>query len=269
MKILNYCITYVLLCINTALANDAKINSYSFELENEFLASHNLKVPYGAVFKTDKGNLIYLASEHQTNVNSKTFQLIKSSFEKFSPNLVMVEGIERGIANPYGKYMPMIEEKCLPISTWKCADPLYSIYLANEAGIDFIGLEPDDENIFNDIIKSTNYTFNDIILYYFIRQLPQYKLEGRECLDAEFKQCFIDFFTSSNFADNSDTEYLFKEYEVWAKNHVSLSIEELLDANNIYPNKNGNYLQRISDKIGVLRDEFMIKNIKYNTAKYK
>lgn len=242
-----------------------KINLYNPESEQKFQQEkHTPNPPYIAFFKTHDRQLLYIATKHQTGIKNSTFELIKNAFDKFNPDIVLLEGIEETKDTAPNWIKKYIQQFCLP--KWQCGEPLYAAHLAIIKNIKFLGAEPENSEIFK-LLQSQNYSKQDVVFFYFTRQIPQYYREKRIISQNDITKLFTEFLP--NYAKNH--EYSFDDYQLWLKEKMGrkINLQDLIDAELTAPIATGNYLQKLSSKLGIIRDQHITKAILENVAKYK
>lgn len=218
---------------------------------------------YAALFEAEDEQLLYIANTHETNMDSLTFQWIRSAFVFFKPDLVIFEGIEtsQGISPEFIK--KRLQGISFPSSE---GEILYAAHLALNEKIDFLGGEPSDSEIFKNL-EVAGYTHRDVIFFYFTRQIPQYYSEKKVTSQADIKRLFPEFMAKYDKA----CLYSFDQYRHWLyeKNSQELPLKKLLNSELTAPIENGNYLQKLSSKIGVVRDSHVVQTILTNLKSKK
>jgi hypothetical protein len=251
-------------CAKQAQYDLHNINLYSPESEQKFQQEKHLIPPYIAFFKTHNRQLLYIAAKHQIGDKNSTFQLIKNAFDKFNPDIVLLEGIEETKDAPPNWIKKYIQQFCLP--KWQCGEPLYAAHLAIIKNIKFLGAEPENSEIFK-LLQSQNYNKQDVVFFYFTRQIPQYYREKLIISQNDLATLFTEFLP--NFIKNH--KYNFNDYQIWLKEKIDqkISLQNLIDAELTAPIASGNYLQKLSSKLGIIRDQHIAKAILENAAKHK
>src|SRR5260221_4801903 len=143
------------------------LKSYELQLEEEL----PLQRPFIACHKNHEQELCYIGSDHSSDINSKTFKLIRKTIEEFKPDLLVLEGFETNKGLSPIAMINYVRKSCTPSSSddFKCGEPQYAVHLAHLMNIPFIGGEPDDEEIFTPL-QGQGYEKDDIFGFYFTRQ---------------------------------------------------------------------------------------------------
>ncbi|OYX25442.1 MAG: hypothetical protein B7Z06_07250, partial [Flavobacteriales bacterium 32-35-8] len=108
--------------------------AYSNHLDNDMHKRVGSNPPYAALFSTSKNKIIFVAAEHVSDLNSKTFELIRASITNFKPELVIYEGAESSLGYSSKNMVDYIEKNCNNKSNWRCGESLYSAYIQHQQG---------------------------------------------------------------------------------------------------------------------------------------
>jgi hypothetical protein len=241
-------------CAKKAQLDFQNLHSYSFNLEDGFLTLNCLKQPYAVSFKNNKNTLLFIASKHAVGLNSSTFQLIKEAFNAYVPDIVIIEGVDSAEGVSPSRLTKHIQTTCLP-KWYGCGEIYYSIHLAQKRNIPVIGAEPSDSEIFDSVITQ-DYTKQDIVFFYFSQMIPQYyrqnQIKSKSDLIPLFNQFVAKYFDPLN--------YSFSDYSAWLKRKLGLDPEwgQLIDQNQTAPIENGQYLQKLSSNISIIRDKHIL-----------
>jgi len=236
---------------------------YTFELEDR----KHLESPYVAKFEKDGKLLLYVASEHisiqkyPNLLEHPTLRTVAALFQEYNPQVVVVEGIDTGAELSPPRILKKADE--CKISKYKaCGESFFAINEARRTGAAYISGEPKDKSIKDDIVKE-GYTPSDLLGFYMVRQIPQYKRQGE--------------FSRAGFADIAEKQLLrfrqqigtteqfgFKEFETWYSKNMSQP-KSYLDITNNDPaphgGKNATYVQKISNKVSLIRDRNIVQTI--------
>lgn len=260
-------------CRNTAVSELSEelrfAPKYSYALEKKFLNQRYLSPPYAVFFNTpNNSQLLYIAEEHGTEPGSSTHQMIAKAFDSFSPDFVIVEGFEIGndvIPVKLKQYLQQYlrEEACSSKSN--CDGAYYAAHLAVVKNIDFNSPEPTLKTVTQNL--SDFYTSEDIAFYYFTQQIPQYFRERPNLTEKALPGLFKEFM--SNIIRNQ--EYTFDEYQKWLQKNLNGKVDfnTLINTQTIAPIENGQYLQRLSSRIGIMRNANIVEMILKNITKHK
>lgn len=250
-------------CSRGMVYDFAKLQSYTPELESNFFQEYELKAPYIAQFDMQTRRVLYIASNHEIDVQSETFQLISKAFKKYRPDFLIIEGIEEKHGESPERLISHIKTNCLP--EWKCSEGLFAAHLATKNSIDFIGGEPADQEIYK-ILKSQKYTKKDFVFLIFIQQIPHYHREGRFNAESELPKLLMQF-----LQDWKATEFTYLDFKSWYEKNgnVKISYQDLIDPNIAAPIKNGTYVQRLSTKISDIRNKHIVSVILKSLVTHK
>lgn len=140
--------------------------------------NYHIKPPYYAHYKKNNKELIFIAAKHRVDPKSKTFLLIKDAFQKYRPDILIFEGFPT-TENPSPKKYFNYATKCWKQEKHqKCSEPSYGVFLAIKKETPFLGGEPPNLNILK-FIESQNYNAKDLLAFYAIRMIPQWKKRGQ------------------------------------------------------------------------------------------
>lgn len=210
MKIL-FLIIFICLnisCSQRKISNEL-IRPWSMDLQKE----EPFKYPFLVHYKTETNEVRYLAAKHSNSVESPTFKTIKTTLRLFKPNIIIIEGFSRsrGISP---QFFIDYTKRCKQDSFTKCGESSYAIDLSRPLQIPFVGGEPSDKNIYNEV-KTKGYTANDLLGFYTLRQIPQWKRLSKlqNNLQHQINQ-YINY-EAKNMSVNTHFNYL--EFERWYK----------------------------------------------------
>ncbi|WP_409478538.1 hypothetical protein [Pseudobdellovibrio sp. HCB154] len=126
-------------------------------------------------FKSKDKKLWYLASRHSNKIDQPVFKYISEVINK-KPDVIIVEGFESDL----GFSPKEISESVLQgikDGFYPAGEPSYAIELATKNNIPYIGGEPNDKLILQEILKA-GYTANDLLSFNFVRRMPQINRSG-------------------------------------------------------------------------------------------
>lgn len=250
---------------------------YSYKLDKKIHKLTGSKPPYISLFSTSKTKIIYLATNHTNDIKSKTFAWIRTVINNFKPNLIIFEGVVSSNGYSPQNIIHSINKKNSP-SNWVSGEHLYAAYFGNNNNIPFLGGEADEQIIFNRL-KKYGYSTDDIIFFYFSKQIPQLYREKLISKQEDLKLAFPDFI--KRLINKSKSKILnvssyFEKYKIWINKHIGKSEETfnvfdfktLINSNNTAPISKGNFLQKLSSRIGIIRDKHIINVISNNSHKF-
>lgn len=236
---------------------------YSYEAE----ANQPFAEPYLAHFSKNGFDLYFVAAHHGTNADSKTFSLIRKVFTLFKPQSAIIEGYP----NIEGESPSSFIEEVKRTSTaqnYKWGESAYTAEMAWKHKIPFIGAEPTDKEVFEEV-KRSGYTLNDFLGFYFVRQIPQYHRQ-KEMANV------ITLFDSFMLEIHKElglvryTGFGFSDFLKWysEKNGEKFDLKKI-DPETSAPLKDGKlFTQRISHVVGLARDRFIVEVISKELNKH-
>jgi hypothetical protein len=246
----------------TLMPNLDLVRPYSYELEKQENIPDR---PLIRIFERDGKRLVFLASHHENKVQSETFQLVQQAFKINDVKFLMIEGYKnsRGI-NPSS----FIEytRKNSKDGFYKGAESSFAAEIANNNGIDFVGSEPDEADILA-AMRHKNVPVNDLLGFYFVRQVPQFKRNGS--LETKSIRDLYDSFLASirqELALSKNNDFTYERFLGWYRKANGKAFDlKSFDSEEAAPIADGKYYtQRISHIVGVTRDRFIVNLI----AKY-
>lgn len=172
--------------------------------------------PYLVMFRAGKKQLLYLAAEHETGLQTETFRLVKQALDGFKPQLAVVEGYPTAEGLSPKDFLDYATSCWGPNGSKDCGgEPAYLAYLAHQASIPFVGGEPTDAEILR-FMKAKGYTAQDLMGFYYVRDIPLWRQEGR--LHSDQKKQFDDFILAlkQSFGTPGVT-FSFEEFKAWYK----------------------------------------------------
>ena len=134
--------------------------------------------PYVARYEREGKSLAYVAARHEHAVGNETFQLIEREFESFRPDVVIVEGLETVHGSSPAFYLEGVE-RTQHGASYPMGEAGFAASLATASGIPFFGGEPSEEEI-RDAVVVDPIELNDLICFYVVRQVPQWKRTGED-----------------------------------------------------------------------------------------
>lgn len=259
------CALFFFLIVGPTLAEPdfrAHLRSYSYQLN----AQEPFQQPFVALFEKGDKKLFYLAAHHQNREEQPTFRLIREVLESEALDCVILEGFSRdkGVSP---ESMASWAAKAKVDGVYRGGEVAYAIQLATEKRIPFVGGEPSDREIADQLLEQ-GYKANDLLGMYFTRQVPQYR---RADALGDLKETFNKFIKherkSLGLTDSPPFPY--SKYLAWyeAKNGEPFSSD--LDNEVTAPIADGKYFtQRLSAKIGAMRDLFILRVVEQALSKH-
>ncbi len=231
-----------------------KLKNFSYDLERRPPALP----PFMACYNKDGRQLCYIASNHGSDTNSPTFNLIRNAFDDFKPNFVVLEGFETMKGNSPSDIVAFASRVCQGGSS-VCEEPAFGVSLAQKNGIAFKGGEPDDRIVF-DALRSHGYTSNEAFAFYFSILVPQLYRSQLVNSIGDVQQKF-EVYKKNN--TNSGVTLSWSEYLDWLKNNTNKSVgfSEMIDPLFAAPISNGTNLQKLANKVEWIRDRNILRVI--------
>lgn len=253
------------------IANANLIRSYTFDLE----AKKHLEAPYVAKYEINGKLLLYVASEHISAqkypnlYDHPTLKTIAALFAKYRPEVVIIEGIDTGEELSPKSILKKADECEKSDYRASCGESFFAINSARKNGAEYITGEPRNPWIKDEIVKA-GYSVEDLLGFYLVRQIPQYKrqaeLDRNKFSDQASKQL-------KRFQQQIGTNVLFgfKEFDAWYAKTMP-SPKNYLDITNDDPAPHGGpkatHVQKISNKVSLIRDKAFVKTIERMLNKY-
>ncbi|MFS8506524.1 MAG: hypothetical protein LVQ75_00060 [Candidatus Babeliales bacterium] len=233
---------------------------YSSVLDRKIYEKVGKHHSYAALFTTNtKNHILYLAVDHTIDEDSETFLLIKTAYQYFKPTVVILEGLQKSCGYSPLFFKRFREEK--RAHNLNRLEIEYTADLADSNNVQFIGAEPDDQLIFNDLTINDNYTEQDVAFFYFTRQIPQIVCEKNIEV---FQDLLWEHKFTQYMAKELPQEYYFRydDYKAWLIKHCGvIHYHDLIKRSFCNPDKNGNFIQRISHKVCAIRDKYIVEVI--------
>lgn len=245
------------------MLNPENIRPWSESLEDEYPQEASVIAHYRA----GAYELHYLAARHTNDLDSDTMRLVQYLFEKEKFNVVLIESI------PYssGKSPTwFIEEskKGMTDSFVPGGESALAVTLADRNGIPFYAGEPDHQDIYSGL-KGHNFTDQDILGFYAVRQIPQW-IRAREkqsgLLERKippFLKHYCKIFGITQCPNLQSTL-------AWYRSKLGKDLTVHVHNEEVAPLSNGKlFTQVISSKIGTIRDRFTLQVIESLLHQYK
>lgn len=239
---------------------------YSYELQN----AEPQQPPFAARFERADQHLFYVASEH--GCDPRTFRLIDDVFASHQVAFVVIEGYpaSQGI-NPVGltRRFPDWAAKGF------CEGGAEGAYAASrglERGAPFMGAEPDERTVAQAVLQE-GYAPEDLLGFYFVRQVPTLRREGTlaaKGLEASF-QWLMAWMAKAAGLQETSAHFSLEQFRDWyAKKQGKPFDAATLDNEEPAPIAHGAFLtQRISAVVGRVRDRFIVRVIADHLATEK
>jgi len=226
--------------------------------------------PFVISYETENATVKYLAAEHTVDIESKTFNKIEIEIKTFAPDLVIVEGFECGLISE--EMFTRVVDRCITSSNkefFGCPEIFYSVFLAHEKGIPSMGAELLDNKVFIEYLKVFGYEKEDLLAFYFTRQLPQYFRNNKLHKEEDIPFLLLSYSGEYNW---ELPDFSYDSYKGWLTKQLGRlpPLSELTDQSAFCsPIKEGNNIQRLSYKTGEIRDKYMLHIILASLSNFK
>lgn len=223
--------------------------------------------PYFAEFSYKDKKLVYVLAKHVSEkeypdvLDHPTIITIRNLFQKFRPEVVIVEGIPTGDElSP--ESMKEHAKKCRARKFKGCGESFYAIDQAILSKTEFISGEPREKEIKQELAKY-GYSEVDILGFYMVRQIPQMKRRN-EFSAASFPYECERFLKRYRKRLGFAGTFGYQDFKEWYARHMT-SPKSFLDIENNDPaphgGKDATYIQKISHHVGLARDRMIVSRI--------
>ncbi len=229
-------------------------------IENRFLAS----------FKTPKKELCYVGVSHENSLEGDTFHLVKTTFDAFEPEILILEGFSYTYGRNPWFILDRIKEMTESTPHWPGGEPNFAAFLAQRKGIPFVGAEPTDKEICEQLMAK-GYLNTDVAFFYFLRQTGEYyrskELLSEEQLPVLFKRD-MGVYQFHFFLQKVPS---YEDYQSWLRQHCHRNIcfknIDQLSGELTAPKLDGKlFTHQISNEINAIRDAYILK-VELNIAR--
>lgn len=250
--------------IGLASFNFPDLLPFDPEGQSEFAQKNNItSLPATAFFQHENKELLYLAVEHSQDVTSSTFQIIREmlmSLQHHGLTCLILEGFDNTPETIQLKKLACTEN-------FYGSEPEYAAHLAQKFGLIFMGGDPEDTHILEEI--RNKYTRKDIAYFYFSRIFSQCYRQVQDCTAETIRYHFNNFYQTKK--DTFRDELSYDEYMEWLKDAYQKipSVEEICNNDFTAPLLNKTKLHQISFEINLIRDREILRRISDALQKYQ
>ena len=222
--------------------------------------------PVIAHYQKNGYELFYLAAKHTSDFGDETLNLVQELFRRYQFNVILIESI------PYssGESPEWFLEDARKGRQGKVilgAEPAWAAILADEKKIPFYAGEPDHQDIYKGL-KEQGYSDLDVIGFYAIRQIPQWRRQHEE--ESNLLQKNIPGFANHYCKVFSVSKCpSLRDIQSWYQEKMGQKLTSHVSNEEVAPIEGGAYAQKISFQVGFVRDHFTLKIIEQMLAKYK
>lgn len=224
---------------------------------SEDLAKSEAPLPFIAKYSREEKAMVYLAVEHSNSVKAATFVMLREALDQYPPRILLVEGFESN----KGTSPREIRDWALADGaggTYSGGESAYAVQLAVKKKIPFRGLEPDELEL-HKALTSAGYSSEEMIHYYFLRQVPQWQRAGTLNFN-RIESTYQNFARGIAQKIHAKTVPAYGDFTRWykIKNKEPFN-ESTVDSEKSAPFANGSYYtQKMSSVVGVVRDRHMV-----------
>lgn len=240
-------------CATSFKPDYSLIRNYSFDLQKE----EPFKAPYYSKFNKNGKELFYIAADHTSDRNSKTFKIISKAFNDFRPDFVIVEGIKSGeVSRGFIKHV----KKCFKDDNRRCGEPSFVSFNALNKKIPFEGGEPSDMQVIESA-KLNGLAGEDVAYFYLLRISIQWKRQNK-ISDLNAKEMLSNFIPVIKKRFNNTVNISYDGFKVWysEKSGNNYNIKQLKN-NDVAPISNGSFFQQVNHKIGITRERNLLSRV--------
>jgi len=213
--------------------------------------------PFLVIYSKDNKTLYYMAVDHSLGPpeNNKTFQMIEKTINKYRPEIVLIEG-RAGMKGALSSNILTDAKLCLADNFKNCSEELYTVYIADNAGLPVTGVEPP----FKDLVSALapRYTAVDILGVYWISLLSKVQKNNPEKLRVEDIEGIINH-QKTRFGQHITFDKFKEWYEPMFLKPFNFST---MDYQEMAPSPSGTPIQKYTDYFSIHgRDPYMLNKI--------
>lgn len=215
--------------------------------------------PFIAKYEKGKKQLIFVATEHVTGIKNSTTNTIQWTFDKFHPQVLVIEGFDNDLGtSPF--YFINATANCAKNSFNECGEPYFSMQLAIQHHIPFLGGEPGDLNILESL-RSKGYSAKDLLGLMILRQVPQWQQEGKMAKNGFEKLAQKMLLAYSKKLKIMPPFSLNEFYHWYSERSGSKEIKRglILEDTGPHIGAYASYFQKLSHHISMQRDRFIVE----------
>jgi hypothetical protein len=234
----------------------ARLRDYSAELQ----AAEPFVPPFLARFARGRKSLHFAAVLHQTGLDSPTFKTVEEAFRRADPQLVVLEGLPTR-AGPSPASFCAYAEKHAADGFAREGEIVYAAHLCLARGTPFLGGEPGAAEV-HEAMRRLGYSTKDLMAFELLRFIPVWRRRGTLEADDFSRQAEASLRDSAWFEAAGEERLTFAEFESWYGAHGDLNKPYLqAEEGDLAPLKSGNWFERLSAELGVLRDRSAVAAI--------
>lgn len=245
----------------SALFNPSLIEPYS----RRVLSKDPYHSPFVALYKNQTHAVAFLSSKHASSLTSPTYKTIERAIQEFAPEILIVEGI--AYQEPFNSkiYIQKANEEAAT-NFEHCSEVTYSIYLASQKAIPFVGGEPNHNFIYDEMLRQ-GYTSDDFYGFYTVRQVPQWELEKKQPTKERIEE-FIKLY--SRILTKAVTMN-YDQFLTWYQNRSGYTFRgsDITTFMTFPVESKGSFFQTLAHKVTVMRDTELLNTLEKTMASKK
>lgn len=247
------------------------VRSYTFDLEN----LKPLEPPFYAEYKLGNKHLVVVAVEHISSVKypnlleHPTLKTIDSLFGSLKPELSIVEGIQAGNEQHLESLMAKADSCKKAAYLDDCGESFFTINKTREGGTAFLSGEPTEQEIAK-IITEQGYDKKDLVGFYLVRKVPQWKRQ-KKLKRTEIEKLAAEQFERYRKRIDPKLDFTFEDFKRWYSSKMSKPKDYTEFANNDpapHGGPDATYVQKISNRVTFARDVTLVKRIEESLSKH-
>jgi hypothetical protein len=243
-----------------------KLLNWSWELQKQQPFSQ----PYVSEFQRGPHHLFFIASHHGNQESAPTFQLIRQTLEQEAISLLVIEGVQASDGINPASFKKYLENNPSKDGFWPGGEMTYAVQLARAKGLAFIGAEPSEPQLLNDLLAQGE-TLDDILGFYVVRQVPQWRRQ--KALESRTQKQIYDRFLAAICRDFEikPEGFDWSEFHRWYRKRANKNFDwnSLRDDESAPLQDGPYYTQRVAATVGRLRDQFIVQQICANLRTHK
>lgn len=220
-----------------------------------------------AHYKKGSYELFDLAARHVNSMDSDTMRLVQHLFEKEKFNVLLIESIPHS-SGESPRWFVEESKKDLTDTFVRGGESALAVTLADQKKIPFFVGEPDHQDIYRGL-KGQNYTDQDIIGFYTVRQIPQWvreKENKKDLFRRKIPPHLKHYCKVFGIEDCPSMEATLN----WYKSKLGHELSADVSNEEVAPVSDGQlFTQKMSSQVGYIRDHFTLGIIEKLLHQYK
>ena len=254
---------FICSCGSVLRLNASSIRPWSQTLTEEYPSGK----PIIAHYKRHGYELFYLAARHENDFGSETLNLVQELFARFHFNVLIIEPIRFDSGESPQWFIDRSKEGRTDKFIVGGESSLAAL-LAKEKNIPFFGGGLEHSDVYLGL-KEHNYSDEDILAFYVVRQIPQWILE-RESVEGLLERKVPPFLEHYCKALKSLSCPTLTDIKRWYVSTTGRELSAQVSSEETAPYADGNLkTQKISSAVGAIRDRYTLALIETMLHKYK